>query len=79
MAELESLRAAPPPAVSRAPVAAPAVVVASPRPAARPVWRRWWFWTAVGVAVATGVTAVVLAARTQTSVPASDLGNGKFY
>lgn len=79
VAELESLRAAPPPPpVARAPVVVPGVVVASPRPA-RPVWRRWWFWTAVGVAVATGVTAVVLAARTQTSVPASDLGNGKFY
>ena len=79
VAELESLRMAPSagaPAAGAAP--APGLVTASPR-APRPIWRRWWFWTAVGVVLVTGVTVATLATRSQTGVPSSDLGDGKFY
>jgi hypothetical protein len=34
-----------------------------PRPRRTPVWKRWWFWTAIGVAVAGGVTGAVLLTR----------------
>lgn len=33
------------------------------RPRRTPVWKRWWFWTAIGVAVAGGVTGAVLLTR----------------
>ena len=80
VAELESLRVAPPAGAPVVGVPPPGGAVAtSPHASPRPVWRRWWFWTAVGVVVATGVTAAVLAARSQTGVPTSDLGDGKFY
>lgn len=37
---------------------------------ARPLWKRWWFWTAVGVVAASGVTAAVLLTRDSgTDVP----------
>lgn len=51
---------------------------ARPKPA--PLWKRWWLWTAVGVAVGAGITAAVLASRsTSPGIPPTDLGNGKFY
>jgi hypothetical protein len=43
-----------------------------PRPRRAPVWRRWWFWTAVGVAVAGGVaTAVILTRERETRIQLS--------
>jgi tetratricopeptide (TPR) repeat protein len=56
--------------------AAPPAAVAS-----RPVWRRWWFWAAVGaVAVAGAVTAVAAARRDGgPAIPATDLGDKRFY
>lgn len=65
------------PAPAQAPSAGgPAVIAAKPRP----IWKRWWVWTAVGVAVGAGITAAVLSSRSSgPTVPATDLGNGKFY
>jgi len=34
-----------------------------PEPARRPIYKRWWFWTAAGVAVAGGVAAAFLLTR----------------
>jgi hypothetical protein len=45
------------------------------------VWRRWWFWAAVGaVAVAGAVTAVAVTRRDEgPAIPATDLGDKRFY
>jgi tetratricopeptide (TPR) repeat protein len=76
VSELESLRAPAPAPVLVTPAPAPA----APRPRATPVWRRWWLWTAVAVALGAGITAAALASRpAPASVPASDLGDHKFY
>jgi tetratricopeptide (TPR) repeat protein len=70
--ELELLRA---PAVAVTPGAG---ATARPKPA--PVWKRWWLWTAIGVAVGAGITAAALAGRSSSpAIPATDLGDGKFY
>lgn len=61
----------PPPAVSPPP---PAVLVA-PAPAVKersaqtPVYKRWWLWTAVGGAVATGVIVGAVVGTQPTSTP----------
>ncbi len=74
VAELEMLRG-PAPATALAP---PVTGPAKPRPT--PLWRRWWVWTAVGVALGAGITAATLANRSAApSVPGSDLGDHKFY
>lgn len=77
VAELESLRARPPT------TATPPELTATPAGAvkrqARPPWRRWWFWTAVGVALTAGVTAAALAGRSEKPIPATDLGDMKFF
>jgi tetratricopeptide (TPR) repeat protein len=49
-------------------------VTAQPSP-----WRRWWFWTAVGVTLAAGVTAAVLASRPSDGPPATELGSMRFF
>lgn len=42
-----------PPLVLAAPIVVPSAVIATPlTPSARPLHRRWWFWTLIGVAVA---------------------------
>ena len=41
--------------------------------------RRWWLWTAIGVALAAGVTAAALTGRSESSVPTTDLGDRKFF
>jgi len=44
------------------------------------VWQRWWFWTAVGVAVLGGVGAAVLSSGSNgSSIPATDLGDKRFF
>lgn len=66
----------------RAPAPAPPLLAPLPaaKPRATPVWKRWWLWTAVGVAVGAGITAAALANRASSpSVPASDLGNKGFF
>jgi tetratricopeptide (TPR) repeat protein len=52
---------------------------ATPPPARRPLWRRWWLWTAVGAAVALG-TAFALHRNgdDEKGVPATALGNMRF-
>lgn len=80
VAEIESLRAAPPPASPSAGVVAGPGATAGPgarRPT--PIWRRWWLWTAIGVALAAGTTAAVLAGRSEASTPSTDLGDKKFF
>lgn len=49
-----------------------------PAPAPRP-WQRWWFWTAIGVALAAGATTAVLSSSPDNALPASDLGSKRFY
>ncbi len=56
--ELELVKAPAARSGSAAP-AAPPVIAAKPRP----VWKRWWVWTAVGVAVGAGITAAALSSR----------------
>ena len=58
----------------------PRMVMESDEAAAPPpVWRRWWFWGAVAAVIGAGVTATLLARRSDTAVPGSDLGNMRFY
>jgi hypothetical protein len=66
--------AAPPP-----PAPNPGLDVRTPTPEpARPsVFRRWWFWTAVGVAAAATVAVIVISSRGD-APPATDLGNQEF-
>ena len=45
--------------------------------AARPLVKQWWFWTALGIAVATGVVILVLTDRGSFS-PNTTLGNREF-
>jgi tetratricopeptide (TPR) repeat protein len=78
--EIESLRARPPAPATQgligvAPPAGKEVAKKQPKP----LWRRWWLWTAIGVAVAAGATAAALAGRSETSVPTTDLGNKTFF
>jgi tetratricopeptide (TPR) repeat protein len=85
MSELESLRArpaAPAPPLTLSPTpSGPELTKPRPQPESKPTstWRRWWFWTAVGVAIAAGVTAAALSSRSDSSVPATDLGDKRFY
>jgi len=41
-------------------------VIVDPAP---PLWKRWWFWTAVGVVVVSGVVAIIYATRSEQTVP----------
>jgi tetratricopeptide (TPR) repeat protein len=79
VSEIESLRVTPPPGPAVGLLAAPAT--AQPAVAKRPppIWRRWWLWTAIGVALAAGATAAALASRSETSPPSTDLGDKKFF
>jgi tetratricopeptide (TPR) repeat protein len=55
------LRAAPPPAFESSP---PSEASLSEAPASdRPVYKRWWFWTAIGAVAAASVVGVVLLGR----------------
>ena len=69
----------PPPAAVAAPAAASPGLDLTPREAApaRPVYRRWWFWTAIGVAVVGGAVAAVVATTVprDASIPSSALGD----
>ena len=78
VSELERLRARP------AAAATPPGLIAAPGAGAgakppTPLWRRWWVWTAVGAALATGVIVAALAGRSESSIPTTDLGNKKFF
>jgi len=72
--ELELVKAPPP--VQAAPAGGAPAIAVKPRP----VWKRWWLWTAVGVAVGVGITAAALSSRPSgPAVPTTDLGDRKFY
>ncbi len=78
VSELERLRARP--AVAATPpglIAAPGTGAGAKPPT--PVWRRWWVWTAIGAALAAGVTVAALAGRSESPLPTTDLGNKKFF
>jgi hypothetical protein len=51
-------------------------VAATPADAGKtPIYKRWWFWTVIGVVVAGGATAAgVLATRGSSSITQSTLG-----
>lgn len=49
-----------------------------PRTSSGAVYKRWWFWTAVGaVAAGTATVAIIMAQRDPTNIPASSLGAQK--
>jgi hypothetical protein len=47
----------------------------APRPAPRPFYKTWWFWTTVGVVVATGVTVGVVLGMRGGSMPRGELSD----
>ena len=71
----------PRPVVNRPP--APVVVLTSraPAPRARPYYKRWWFWTAVGTVVLGAVVGGVVASQTGGSgwLPSGDSGSIRLY
>ena len=82
--ELEAMRGgAPPRTATAARRRHPVMIVEQPANKPQPtphVWQRWWFWTAVGVALASGVTAAVLSSSgSGPSVPPTELGNKRFF
>jgi tetratricopeptide (TPR) repeat protein len=83
VAELEAMRGGGAP---RTAVAArrrhPLMITEPPPSKARQtprVWQRWWFWTAIGAVVLGGVGVAVASSGSGTSVPATDLGNKRFF
>ena len=77
VSELERLRARPAVATAPSLIAAPGTGATAKPPT--PVWRRWWVWTAIGAALAAGVTVAALAGRSESTIPTTDLGNKKFF
>jgi len=74
----------PPPSLARDVVVVPLPLpLPLPLPAAperpRPAWRRWWAWTAFGALVAVGVATALLTRQNDTPVPATALGDKRFY
>jgi tetratricopeptide (TPR) repeat protein len=76
IAEIEALRARP-----ARPRTRPILIADQPAKASTPSkpWRKWWFWTALGTAVATGVAAAMFAGDSEVPRPAGTLGNKMFY
>ena len=76
---------APPPAVKPAPSPAPAptntLVASAPAHSAdKPVYKRWWLWTTVGVVVAAGVGVGLGLALTRTpAAPTATTQDGTFH
>lgn len=69
-------RATPAPSLARDVVILPAPETPE---SGRPLWRRWWAWTAFGVLVAAGVATALLTRQNDTPVPATALGDKRFY
>jgi tetratricopeptide (TPR) repeat protein len=82
IAALEKAAKPPAPAPPKAPSLARDVViipVEGPAQERRSVWRHWWTWTALGVLVVGGTVAAIALSRDRTNVPATALGDRKFY
>jgi tetratricopeptide (TPR) repeat protein len=46
----------------------------------RPIYKKWWFWTAIGAVAVVGVVAVAASGGSSAaSPPGSDLGNSKVF
>ncbi|HEY2731907.1 MAG TPA: tetratricopeptide repeat protein [Polyangia bacterium] len=69
-------RATPAPSLSRDVVILPTLETPE---SGRPLWRRWWAWTAFGALVAAGVATALLTRQNDTPVPATALGDKRFY
>jgi len=69
-------RATPAPGFARDVVSLPAPETPE---SGRPLWRRWWAWTAFGALVAAGVATALLTRQNDTPVPATALGDKRFY
>ena len=69
------------PGASAPPAVSPGLDVTQPSPAeksgSKPIVKQWWFWTALGAAVAASVAILVLADR-RPSAPNTTLGNQEF-
>ena len=82
-AALAALGPAPPPAPAPRPSLAHDVVIVTvpvaAAPESPPLWRRWWVWTAFGAVVAAGVISVLLTRQNDTQVPATALGDMRFF
>ena len=83
VAELEAMRGAPVPRAGAAHRRHSLIVMEPPPGKQRPpqhAWQRWWFWTAVGVAVLGGIAVgVALSSGSGSSLPPTELGNMRFY
>jgi len=67
---------APDKVVERAPPVLPAPPPAAGESRARPIYKKWWFWTGVVGVVALGAAVTVIALRDDgAGTPSSDLGN----
>jgi tetratricopeptide (TPR) repeat protein len=71
--------ASPAPSLARDVVIVPSAPPVAPPAEGEPLWRRWWVWTAFGALVAAGVTAVLVTRQNETPVPATALGDKRFY
>ncbi|HEV3032351.1 MAG TPA: hypothetical protein VG319_11955 [Polyangia bacterium] len=69
-------RATPAPSLARDVVILPAPETPE---SSRPLWRRWWAWTAFGALVAAGVATALLTRQNDAPVPATALGDKRFY
>jgi len=82
IAELENKRGAPAPRTTVARRRHPVMIIepapSKPRQQPRP-WQRWWFWTIVGAGVAGGIAAAALSSGSGQGLPATDLGDKRFY
>ena len=82
VAALEAKRGSPAPRTAVARRRHPIMITepppSKPRQPPRP-WQRWWFWTVVGAGVLAGIGAAALSSRSESDVPATDLGDKRFY
>jgi tetratricopeptide (TPR) repeat protein len=70
-------RPAPPASLAHDVVIVP--VDADHAPTSRPLWRRWWVWTALGALVVGSAAVALTAGRARTEVPPTALGDKRFY
>jgi tetratricopeptide (TPR) repeat protein len=55
------------------------IVPVTPAPERAPLWRRWWVWTAFGALAAAGIATMLLTRHDDTPVPATALGDKRFF